>query len=85
LKRDQRISEFELALKNKTIEKQALVNLQNTQQLTLVTQQSEINRLQASEKALALQNKEREIIQKQSELALANKASQLQSGVVAKE
>jgi signal transduction histidine kinase len=51
----------------------------------LVTQQSEINRLQASEKNLALENREKEFIKKQSELELLQKEKQLQSALAAKQ
>lgn len=85
LQTEQQVYDYQLMLKNKTIEQQQLVGLKNAQQLTLLTQLSEISRLQASEKNLALQNREKEFIKKQNELELVQKEKQLQSVLAAKQ
>ena len=85
LQTEKQMYDFQLILKNKTIEQQELVGLRNAQQLTLMTQQSEISRLQASEKNLALENREKEFLKKQKELELLQKEKQLQSALAAKQ
>ncbi|MBC7938076.1 MAG: hypothetical protein H7Y86_22225 [Rhizobacter sp.] len=85
LQTEKQMYDFQLMLKNKTIEQQELVRLKNAQQLTLLTQQSEISRLQASEKSLALENREKEFLKKQKELELLQKEKQLQSALAAKQ
>jgi signal transduction histidine kinase len=85
LQDEQKILAYQIALKNKTIEQQLLLDLKKSQQLTLLTQQSEISRLQASEKNLALQNREKEFVKKQNELELLQKEKQLQSVMAAKQ
>ena len=85
LKAEQEILAYQIALKNKTIYQQQLLDIKKSQQLTLVTQQSEIHRLQASEKNLALENRGKEFIKKQSELELLQKEKQLQSALAAKQ
>ncbi len=85
LQADQQIFTYQLQLKNKTIEQQLLLDVKKSQQLTLLTQQSEISRLQASEKNLALQNREKEFVKKQNELELLKKEKQLQLALAAKQ
>jgi signal transduction histidine kinase len=85
LQTEKQVYDFQLMLKNKTIEQQELVGLKNAQQLTLLTQQSEISRLQASQKSLALENREKEFLKKQKELELLQKEKQLQSALAAKQ
>lgn len=76
---------YQIQLKNKTIEQQILIDTKKSQQLTLLTQQSEIDRLQASEKNLAIQNGEKEILKKQNELQLSKKEGQLQSAIASQQ
>jgi signal transduction histidine kinase len=85
LQNEKQVYNYELLLKNKTIEQQELIGLKNSQKLTLLTQQSEISRLQASEKSLELQNREKEFVKKQNELELLQKEKQLQSVLAAKQ
>ncbi len=85
LQTEQQVYDYQLMLKNKTIEQQELIGLKNSQKLTLLTQQSEISRLQASEKSFELQNREKEFIKKQNELELVQKEKQLQSALAAKQ
>ncbi len=85
LQADQQIFAYQLELKNKTIDQQKLLDIKKSQQLTLLTQQSEISRLQASEKNLALQNREKEFVKNQNELELLQKEKQLQSALTSKQ
>jgi signal transduction histidine kinase len=85
LQTEKQVYNYQLLLKNKTIEQQELIGLKNSQKLTLLTQQSEISRLQASEKSFELQNREKEFIKKQNELELVQKEKQLQSVLAAKQ
>jgi signal transduction histidine kinase len=85
LQDEQEIFSYQIALKNKTIEQQQLLDVKKSQQLTLLTQQAEISRLQASEKTLALQNREKEFVKKQNELELLQKEKQLQQVLAAKQ
>ncbi len=85
LQTEKQVYSYQLLLKNKTIEQQQLIGLKNLQQLTLLTQQSEISKLQASQKNLALQNTEKEIEKKQNELELLQKEKKLQSVLAAKQ
>ncbi|MGZ8537758.1 MAG: ATP-binding protein, partial [Flavisolibacter sp.] len=75
----------EKQLQDKTIEAQQLLGDQRRQQLVLVTQESEVNRLRASEQSLALDNKSKQFLQKQKELELSQKESRLQQAIAAKE
>ena len=86
-KKEYQIKELqrEKELQEKTIEAQQLLSDHRRQQLVLVTQQSEVNRLRASEQSLALENKNKEFVQKQNELELAKKESKLQQAVATKE
>ena len=86
-KKEYQINELEQVkqLQDKTIQAQQLIAEQRRQQLALVTQQSEVNRLRASEQSLALQTKNKEFLQKQKELELAQKESRLQQRVAKQE
>ena len=75
----------EKELQDKTIEAQYLLGQQRRQQLAFITQQSEVNKLRASEQSLALQSKNKEFLQKQKELEAAKKESRLQHAVASKE
>ena len=85
LEKETKIFSYQLLLKNKTIQAQQLLDDQRSQQFELVTQQAEVNRLRASEQSLALQNKNKEVLQKQKELDLAQKENKLQQALAAKE
>ncbi|HEY0677819.1 MAG TPA: ATP-binding protein, partial [Chitinophagaceae bacterium] len=86
-KKEYQIKELqkEKLLQDKTIEAQQLLAEQRRQQIELITQQSEVNRLRASEQSLALQNRNREYLQKQRELEQSQKESKLLQEVATKE
>ena len=85
LEAGRQIFEYQLQLTNETIDNQKLLDVKKSQQLILLTQQAEINRLQASEKNLALLNREKEFLKKQNELELVKKETQLQVALAARQ
>ncbi len=85
LETQKKLFEFEALLQNKTIEQQNLIGLKSTQQFILLQQESEINRLTASEKGLALLGREKEFAKNQKELNLLQKEKQLQSALAENE
>ena len=75
----------ESILQDKTIQSQQLLAEQRRQQLALISQQAEVNRLRSSEQSLALQNRNKEFLQKQKELEVARNENKLQQELANKE
>jgi signal transduction histidine kinase len=85
LQKENKLTDYQLQLRNEQIEKQNLLTRRNVQQMELLSQQNEINRLAASEKTLALESQQKEFNKKQNELKLLSKENELQAAIVAKE
>jgi signal transduction histidine kinase len=84
LEKEKLLFDYELRMKNEEIENQALLSIKDAQQIELLAKQNEISRLNASEKALALVNREKEIEEKKKELTLMGKEKELQRVIAGK-
>jgi signal transduction histidine kinase len=67
------------------LEKQKILDLQQSQKMSMLLQQNEISRLQISEKTLAFENQQKETARSQKESALLAKEKELQAAIASRE
>ena len=85
LEKESEVNSYLLQLRNQQIETQLLENDKKTQQLALVSQQNEITKLDASQKALNLENEKKENEKNQAKLKLLEQEAAYQKLLAAKQ